>query len=191
MALVLVLVACATGPAPAAPARRCDGGAISDPEKLARRAGCAEISGDLALSGAALTDLEPLASVRRIRGDLIIGPTSRLVDARGLAALESIAGDLIVARNFELGGLYLGSLTEVGGPLTVERNLVLLAVSLHRVTAIGGAVEVRGNRSLERLDLSALRRVAGDLAIETQTDLVISLPDDVEVSGERHIGPAN
>jgi hypothetical protein len=200
LVLVALFAACAAcaacasslGAAPGAPpGPRCTGGVITDPADLTRRAGCAAIDGDLAIAGAAIADLGPLAAVREIRGDLTLGPTSRLIDASALGALESVAGDLVAARNFELGGLYLGRLARVDGAVIIERNVALLSASLHNLTSVGGPLACAGNASLERLDLSALREVGGDLTIDVSGDVVIALPDSVAVRGKRHTGGVN
>lgn len=186
-AALVALCGCAAASHPQDPAGRCAGGDASRPEDLARLAGCRRIAGDLAISGAAVADLEPLSSLTEVAGDLFLGPTSRLGDLRGLRRLAAVGGDLRVSHNFALGGLYLNALARVGGDLEVEGNLALVGASLARLRAVGGTLRVAGNGGLERLDLSSLAEVGGDLSIEGGRALVVALPDAAEVRGARHM----
>lgn len=185
----VALAACGGAPVSGAQggARRCRGGAVTDPIALEALAGCATITGDLAIAGAALVELDALSALRELRGDLVIGPTSRLASARGLAHLTRVTGSVSVARNFELGGLYLGSLVAVGGDLRVERNLSLITASLHRLIEVGGDVAITDNGDLERVDLSALTRVGGDLTIRGRDEPVVVMPRSVKIRGRRHV----
>ena len=72
---------------------------------LARLSGCAVVRGDILIVGGAMTDLDALASLRRVEGSLRIGPTLRLTSSAGLAALEYVGGSLEVAGNADLAGL--------------------------------------------------------------------------------------
>lgn len=188
-AALIAIAAAGCGGAQSAGAPRCQGLEVTEPDQLAALRGCDTITGDLSISGAAIVDLDPLGSLRAIRGDLTIGPTSRLASARGLAKLTRVSGELTVARNFELGGVYVGSLVEVGGAVRIDRNLSLLAASLHRLVEVGGDLTVTDNGALERVDLSALERVGGDLTIAGGAELVVVLPEAAAVGGERHISP--
>lgn len=184
---LVALGGCAAASHPRSRAARCAGGEVQSSEALARLAGCRRLAGDLAISGAAVTDLEPLASLTEVGGDLVLGPTSRLGDVRGLRRLAAIGGDLRVTHNFALGGLYLNALTRVGGDFELEGNLALVGASLARLRTVGGAMRVAKNGGLERIDLSALAAVGGDLSIAGKASLVVALPEAAEVRGVRHM----
>jgi hypothetical protein len=139
------------------PADACRGdGEFFENQQLARYEGCREILGSIVIQGSAIDDLSPLGSVRRLRGDLVLGPSYALKAAPHLGRLQHIEGSLRVIKNRTLEGLYLGSLVRVDGDVVVEDNFALRTVSLHALRTLKGEVVIRNNRSLSRVDLSVL-----------------------------------
>jgi hypothetical protein len=158
---------------------------VSREGDLARLAGCAVVRGDVIIAGGALTDLDALASLRRVEGSLRIGPTLRLASGAGLRSLRFIGGRFEVAGNTDLAGLYLGELATVGSDVEVTDNLALSILSLHRLERVAGNVEVQDNRDLFRIDLSSLRVVGGAVEISNNAALeMVAVADRVTLSGE-------
>lgn len=125
-------------------------------------AGCTDVKFNLSISSSEPLDLTPLASLRRITGDLAIsggschagqsnGPTS-------LAGLESLRE----VRSLHLSCLRVTDLAPLAGLTTLERDLRIEMLpeltsleGLHNVTSIGAALHISDCDKLK--DLGGLR----------------------------------
>src|SRR5690606_2944469 len=68
---------------------------------------CTEISGDLVIQGSAITNLNGLANITSITGNLVINQTSALQNLNGLSGLQSVGGSIGIVQTglLNLNGL--------------------------------------------------------------------------------------
>lgn len=135
-----------------------------DVEKLA---GCTDISGSLLISGSGITDLTPLASLRRIAGALSLqGSSNSPLDPAGpatLAGLESLESvrDLFLEATRLTDLAPLAGLTDIPGDVRIERHWRLASLAgLHNVKSVGGALSIDDCPQLADIaDLASLQQV--------------------------------
>lgn len=125
-------------------------------------AGCTEFPGDVRV-GSAVTDLTPLAGVRRIAGTLSAGTFNSEVPATlgsfaGLEELESL-GSLILEPVPVPDLLPFSALTEVTGMVSIRHLPLTTLEGLHNVTSIGSSLRVEGEELVELTGLRGLQRV--------------------------------
>lgn len=108
-----------------------------------------------------------------VTGKLHIGSFTDIVNLDGLAALERVGGDLVIDYNESLSDIRgLTALAFIGGDLYIGHNWNLLALDgLSALTSIGGSLVLNGMQpymgQLQNIDgLSVLSSVGGDLIIE-------------------------
>ena len=88
--------------------------------------GCDRITGYLKISNTGITNLDGLASLTSVGGDLEIEFNHALTNLDGLASLTSVGGNLSIYNNDALTNIDgLASLTSVGGDLEIEFNYAL------------------------------------------------------------------
>ena len=156
---------------------------LDSQDDLAVLAGCTDISGSLRIGGA-VTDLTPLASLRRITGSLYVNdtavpwdPPATLTSLQGLEGLESVRSvelehlivpnlDPLAGLTYLPGGLKLERLTQIeslaglhnlqhiGGPLTI-----LQVDKITDLQALAGLTEILD--SVELIELPALPSLEG------------------------------
>jgi hypothetical protein len=136
--------------------------AITTQDDVAHFAGCARARNVVIRTGAAV-DLAPLAHLREIRGDLVIGPTVGIEEA-GLNGLEHVGGAIRVTDNAALRGLYLPRLLDAGR-VVIDRNPGLRTVALPRAAQIHGPFVVTDNPKLELVTASELVQIDRELVI--------------------------
>src|SRR5690606_9327446 len=86
---------------------------------------CTEVSGNLTILGANITDLTPLSNLTSVGGYLFIS-NSNLNNLDGLSNLTSVGGYLRINANSNLTNLDgLSNLTSVGGYLFIDFNFNL------------------------------------------------------------------
>src|SRR5690554_1431309 len=84
---------------------------------------CTEVSGNLTIKGANITDLTPLSNLTSVGGYLDIYNNSNLTNLDGLNNLTSVGGFLFIDSNSNLTNLDgLNNLTSVGGYLFIDSN---------------------------------------------------------------------
>jgi hypothetical protein len=120
---------------------------------------CTEITGDLVIQGAGITNLNGLANITNITGNLIINQASSLQNVNGLSSLQSIGGSLGIVQTGLLNLNGLSSLTSIGGDLGIQGNLSLTDISgLENIdaTTISGTqgLYILGNPNLSICNLS-------------------------------------
>src|SRR5690606_1932002 len=172
---------------------------------------CTEVSGNLTIQGANITDLTPLSNLTSVGGYLNIGSNSSLNNLDGLSNLTSVGGHLYIYNNPNLtyldglsnltsvgGNLFIDSnsnltnldglnnLTSVGGSLYIYNNSNLINLDgLSNLTSVGGYLRIYNNSNLTDLDgLSNLTSVGADLMIESNSSLT-------DISGLQNIDPAS
>lgn len=108
-----------------------------------------------------------------VTGKLRIGDFTDIVNLDGLAALERVDGDVFISLNQYLSDIRgLSALAFIGGDLYIGHNWSLLALDgLSALQSIGGSLVLNGMQpymgQLQNIDgLSALSSVGGDLLIE-------------------------
>ncbi|HET9625105.1 MAG TPA: hypothetical protein VFP84_27245 [Kofleriaceae bacterium] len=173
-----MLAACGA-PAPAAPvAPACGDVVIGDQADVARAAGCVALRSLTIRSGAAL-DLAPLAGLREVTGDVVVGPTVGMEDL-SLTGLRTVGGALRVVGNGLAQGIFLRQL-ERAGAITIDGNPAITTIALPRLTT-AAALRVTDNASLELLDLAALTTLGAALVVTGAPRLSVldapGLPDD-------------
>src|SRR5690606_35741362 len=91
---------------------------------------CTEVSGNLTIQGANITDLTPLSNLTSVGGYLNIDYNSSLTNLDGLNNLTSIGGYLNIYYNSNLTNLDgLSNLTSVGADLVIQSNSSLTDIS--------------------------------------------------------------
>ncbi|MCY0992066.1 hypothetical protein OV203_33315 [Nannocystis sp. ILAH1] len=129
---------------------------VQTQDELQILAGCTDIDGSLQITGT-VTDLTPLASLRRIAGSLYI-------DDVGEKQLFSLAGleGLVSVRSVELEHLAITSLeplaglTSLAGALDLERLEELESLAgLHNLEHIGGPLTISGLPKLTEVEALA------------------------------------
>jgi len=163
--VVVALVACGGAERPAAP--RCPHGSVvlTSQASVDGLAGCTRIEGDLRIRTGAPLALAPLASLERVGGAIVIGPTLGLDVVDGLRGLREVDGTLRLVANGDATGAYFPALTRAGA-IEADGNLALTQLMLPALRQVGGDLAVRDNAALELVDLSAVENVSGTLAVE-------------------------
>lgn len=138
------------------------------------------VTGDLVISGSGLRDLDGLACLTSIGGDLVLYHNIALETLSGLERLATVPGDLFIAGNTALTSLSgLENLTTVGKHLTIGYNndedapyyyysnaSLTSLVGLSGLATIGGNLSIYSNEALTSLSgLDSLSVVGGDLRI--------------------------
>src|SRR5690606_15639211 len=91
---------------------------------------CTEVSGNLTIQGANITDLTPLSNLTSVGGYLYIGSNSSLTNLDGLSNLTSVGGFLYIGSNSSLNNLDgLSNLTSIGADLVIRSNSSLTDIS--------------------------------------------------------------
>src|SRR5690606_26677244 len=123
---------------------------------------CTEVSGNLTIQGANITDLTPLSNLTSVGGYLRISSNSNLINLDGLSNLTSVGGYLRISSNSNLINLDgLSNLTSVGADLVIEYNPSLTDISgLQNIdptsilsTYYGVGLYIVGNTSLSVCNL--------------------------------------
>src|SRR5690554_5107198 len=115
---------------------------------------CTEVSGNLTIQGANITDLTPLSNLTSVGGYLVIYNNSNLTNLDGLNNLTSVGGYLVIYNNSNLTNLDgLNNLTSVGGYLNINSNSNLTNLDgLSNLTSVGGYLDIYDNSNLTNLD---------------------------------------
>lgn len=116
-----------------------------------------------------ITNLNALAGVTRVCGDLILLRNSNLVSLNGLQNITSVGGNLVLDSNSRLTDLTgLNSLQTIGGSFSLFHNDNLTSLNgLGALRSIGGNLGTdNSNLRLPNLQgLTALRSIGGNLSI--------------------------
>ncbi len=164
----------------AEPAKACHGDTVYGNAALERVSGCAEIQGDLRISG--VTSLEPLAGLQQVHGTLTIEDSPKLADFAGLEKLSQV--DTLVLKHtgvFTTQGLE--GVRKVGRLAIAENPRLISIAGLNQARDVGQVVivnnprlsayygllpglernpsriVVEGNRGLAKADTAALSQV--------------------------------
>jgi hypothetical protein len=135
--------------------------------------GCTEITGDLRIEGNGLADLDGVAPIERIGGELSITRTDSLTSV-ALPRLMTV-GTLTVEVNDALSSLSLPALTKTGS-FVISSNKALTSLSLPKLTTADGIGNmmtsgIMDNAALAHLDLPRLTTVGSGLLISYNLEL--------------------
>ena len=136
--------------------------------------GCTEITGDLRIEGNGLADLDGVALVERIGGELSITRTDALTSV-ALPKLTTV-GTLTVAGNDALSSLSLPALTKMGS-FVIASNKALASLSLPKLTTAADGIGnmmtsgIMDNAALAHLDFPRLTTVGSRLMISYNLQL--------------------
>ncbi len=147
---------------------------LESQDDVALLAGCTDISGSLRIDSA-VTDLTPLASLRRITGSLYVNttaapgiPPAMLTSLQGLEGLESVRS--VELKNLVVPNLDpLAGLTDLPGGLGIERLTQIESLAgLHNLQHVGGPLRI-----LQAEKLSDLQALAGLTEILDSVELAL------------------
>ena len=152
--------------------------------------GIGTVTGSIQVNRAAVTDLNFMACVQSVGGEVTIFGNEQLTDVSGLHSLTEIGTDFIFSENsavMEFNGLPL--IQQVGNNVIMKNNDNLGRITgFHSLVGINGNLTIQSNPVLNNIDgLGGLRVVGGILAITANPELCISSVDCV---GEGIVMPA-
>jgi acyl-[acyl carrier protein]--UDP-N-acetylglucosamine O-acyltransferase len=114
--------------------------------------GCNNLNCNVRIDGNDITNLDSLANVTSIEGDLVIYTNYALTNLTGLDNLNSIGGYLTIWGNTLTNLSGLGSVNSIGGSVEIKYNNDLTSlIGLYNLTSIGNDIVVWQNSSLTRL----------------------------------------
>ncbi len=129
---------------------------------------CAELGGNVTISGNDIANLKGLGMLTSIRGDLAIYGNPILKVLTGLDSLNSIGGSLLLYGIDSLSNLTgLNSLNSIGGDLhMVSTKLLTSLEGLNALTSIGKNLVFAENESLTSFSgLNSLRSINGNFSV--------------------------
>src|SRR5262245_10830457 len=129
--------------AAAQPAQACEGDNVYGNAALERVSGCAEIQGDLRISG--VTSLKPLAGLKQVHGTLTIEDSPKLADFAGLEALSEV-DTLVVTRTGAFTTEGLEGVRKIGRMAVAENPRLNSLAGLNQVREVGQVVIVNNPR---------------------------------------------
>lgn len=148
---------------------------------------CNHVSGVLEISGSDIVNLNGLANLVSVGGDLIVQNNPLLTTMQGMTRFASSTYQLHIENNPQLQTIGLPALRQVGTDLSVINNAALTNLQgLNGVRAIANRLSVNGNASLLSLSgLDGMRAVGTDLSVVNNPRLAICsaiapLVDDVD-----------
>jgi hypothetical protein len=139
---------------------------------------CFAVEGDVLVVGTLLPNLDVLRGLTAVHGDLSVGHAlggNRVLEnVDGLANLQRVDGQVSISGNPALRTLDgLTSLSSVGRGLSLEHNVALQDVyGLQGLTAVGGDLNISNNPRVQFLDgLEGLTTLGGGLRLVGDTAL--------------------
>ncbi len=116
-----------------------------------------KINGDLTIqesSTASITNLNGLANLSIVTGDLVINNNQAINNIDPLSSINTVIGDFIVKGNSSLTSVgNVSNLTAIGGKLSIENNPVLSSLSgFSEVHSLGGDIHIENNQALTNLN---------------------------------------
>ncbi len=139
--------------------------------------GCTEIEGHVVvneLTPGSITNLQGLAQITSIGGDLFLFYNTNLTSLAGLENLSYVGGNLSIWNCHALENLdALAGLTQIGGSLEIVNNNALINFSgLEALAAVGQHLKVSGNASLENFSgLEGLEYIGGLVSVSVNEAL--------------------
>ena len=145
------------------------------------------ITGNLTISGSDITQLDGLASLHTLGGNLDIRFNSQLTNVDGLAGLTLIPGRLWIRGNPALANLNgLGNVVLIGDFLGIDDNDALYHLDgLHSLVSVGKQVAIENNATLFNINGLANLTSIGEWLFFTYND---ALPNLDGLSGLTSIG---
>lgn len=140
-------------------------------------------------TGGAIGNVDALAQVTQIQGDLSIRLNSQAINLDGFINLQTVGGKLNLSNNPELTSLEgFGNLSSVGGSLRIISSRKLQTLTgLEALKSIGGELELYGLRALVTVDaLTTLESISGSFTFQDNDKVtsLSSLSNVSQISGE-------
>jgi hypothetical protein len=132
---------------------------------------CDRMAGDLTIEGNDIVDLDGLAGLNDIFGDLTISHNPQLLEVDGLSGITVIGGTVLIWANILLQDLDgLTRLDTINGNLFIRDNSTLSDLDgLSRIVLVVGSLGIESNGNLSNLDgLNALTQVGGTFRLQTE-----------------------
>lgn len=142
---------------------------------------CRIIKGDLKigrvfppnLSNYTINNLSPLNNIVRIKGDLIFGANTNLVNFEGLENLKVIEGSAEIRGGFNTGSLSgLENLDTVGVRFTISSTDISSTDNLSALSYVGESLVLSGNKQLIDFSIPSLQDIGGFLSFRENEKLV-------------------
>ncbi|MCO5263550.1 MAG: T9SS type A sorting domain-containing protein, partial [Lentimicrobium sp.] len=134
---------------------------------------CAELNGEVRITGNDITNLNGLNQITSINGSLVVSETS-LTSLEGLEAIDTISGYFDIVLNNNLISVEgLDNLTFIGQDLDIIQNHQLENFEgFNSLTTVGSFLRFWYNSKLKSINgFSNLSSIDGDLWIESNSDL--------------------
>jgi len=140
---------------------------------------CTAVTGNLRIGDFTdIVNLDGLAALERVDGDVFIAYNEYLSDIRGLSALAFVGGDLHISNNRQLLVLDgLSALASIGGNLILDGRYPFAGHlenidGLSALTSVGGDIRIEANYYLQRIDfLRNFTRINGSLILYWNSSL--------------------
>ena len=138
--------------------------------------GCTSVTGYLSIypvNSNLITNLDGLAKLTSVGGDLTIRQNRFLTNLDGLVNITSVGGTLTIGHNPALGNNLdgLANITSLGG-LEIYSTVLTNLDDFAHITSIGGTLFIKENEALTNLDgLANLTSVGGALTINAHAVL--------------------
>lgn len=119
---------------------------------------CAELQGDVVISGNDITNLDGLNVVTAVGGSLTVSYCSALTDLAGLANINTVGHYLIIDSNDELFNLTgLENLDSIGFSLMIILNTSMESLTgIDNVKYIGDGIVIAGNTVLRKCEVESI-----------------------------------
>jgi hypothetical protein len=138
---------------------------------------CTQINGDLRIEERVannITNLDGLAQITSIKGNLLVTTNPALTTLKGLNNLTSVGGQLVISSNPSLKNISdLDNLIFINENLIINRNASLLNLNgFNNLTFIGGLLRVKENDSLTNLNgLNQVTSIDKDFWVQKNNNL--------------------
>lgn len=152
--------------------------------------GVVEVTGSIQINRSSVTDLDFMACVQTVGGEVTIFGNDSLTNVDGLHGITSIGTDFIFSENAAIVDFNgLPNLPQVGRNIIMKTNDSLQAITgFHSLVGVNENLTVQNNPSLIHVDgLGGLRVVGGTLAITANEQLCIT---SVNCVGDGIVMPA-
>jgi hypothetical protein len=161
-------------------------GRLDDDEITSTTYDCATPTSQTAAPAMTQADIDALANVNVINGDLrITGSSATLVN---LPNLVEVTGSVYIANNPGVTAITLPALAKVGGGVDIDENAAATAITLSGLSQVTGHLLVAAASNTTTLNLGALRSIGGDFALSaagsaTTLQIPSSVGADVTIDG--------
>jgi len=150
----------------------CDGFQENSIHVLEDLENCEEITGNLEIWETSSANLNPLNSLSKIGGDLLLESNENLSNIYGLSNLNSIGKNLTITRNNNLENIIgLINLRHVGKDISIDGDSIDSVVGLSNLKKFEGSVSIFSTAVKTLVGLNHLKRIEGRLNISYNNNL--------------------